>query len=79
MKSKYYLDWHFTSTYTGRKYEVTKYDSPMGKVTICLYKVGWDPSRVSRSPYVADKVVKLVLLERDYKFDRWCWRPTDEE
>lgn len=79
MKSNYYLDWHFASTYTDRKYEAITYVSPMGKVTICLYKVDWDPSRFSGSPYVAAKVVRLVLLERDYKFDRWCWRPGDEE
>ena len=79
MKSKYYLDWHFASTYTDRKYEAMTYASPMGKVTLCLYKLNWSSNDFCASPYVVHKVVKLVLLERDFKFDKWRWRFNDEE
>lgn len=74
MKSKYYLDWRFTKTYTDKRYECQVYATPMGKVVICLYKISSSPYA-----YAADKVVDLIFVEKKYRFDRWCWRPNNEE
>lgn len=72
MKSKYYLDWRYDTTVTDKRYECRVHDTPLGKVFICLYKI-------LPNPYAADKVVDLVFAKKNYRFDRWCWRPNNEE